>query len=178
MGGPIFPPDGLNSASDWQAWHRILTNAQYRAAADNQWSNSNHVGYGDFQKSSGDYVGYLQWCSGDKVAWDYDTSAGTISTTVSSATCPPGAFNRIPNEDCYDFLAYVLDEEPAGLSTDRWPDSLVDFEVTQDGDDFEVTFTYQPSSGSSYTATGSAKRSGSSWGTITVVVNSMSAAES
>lgn len=163
MGGPvIIIPD--NSA--WDALSTIISDPGFKGECEAQWTSSNHVGPAGFEEVSGKYEALLHFCPGDKV--NGSLSGSTVTTTTASGSCPSGSPDRIPDSRNYDFLEYVLDQSPAGI-TGQFPDTIVDFMVSNDGSKYEAEFTFEPDGGgANYTKTASATLGSGGFGPITV----------
>ncbi|MEM7263584.1 MAG: hypothetical protein AAF488_16470 [Planctomycetota bacterium] len=167
MGGHTIVVGNLDSVADWQALSTIISDSGYHSACDSEWTSSNHVGPIGFEKKNSDYTSFFQFCPGEKVIGAL--ASGTVTTTITSGTCPSGGPNRVPDSRCYDFLQYVLREEPSEIM-DQFPDSIVDYQVSKSGQEYQLELTFTPASGSDYVVMAEAEWEGSSFGPITVTI--------
>lgn len=140
MGSSTSPPVIVESLTDWQEFHKILSSSAYRTLADAEWGNN----YVSAVTWTGTYDGGFKWETGDRIEWSMP-AGGSVTATAKTE----GSTNdpiRIPDIDCYDFLVFVLNDEPSGLvtrlsATQAWND----FYCSRAGTAFQIRFDYKDS---------------------------------
>lgn len=168
MGPPVVPPIDIDSVTDWDSFGVILNSSGFATESASQWG-SNYVGPVEFGKSSGNYVGYFNWCPGKKVSWDYDPTTGIVVVTSSVASCGNVAA-RVQDEESQEFLIHAIDESPSGIVDELSTARIVNFDATRQGTKYEIEFTFRPDSGGAdYTKTAKAVRSNGQFGSISVI---------
>lgn len=174
MGNPLPPIDTVDLAS-WRCFSNAMSHSDTRDEVDPLFSAGNHVDKIGWEETatSGEYEGGFRFDSADKAVFlEYGSKATPPAIPpdkleVTTANETAGSSNLIATVEEYDFLAYVLDQEPSGLVDELSSKKLIGLDCSHLGSDYKVVCTFTDGSTNTQKVA-SATLSGGSFGSITV----------